>query len=156
MASKRKHTSCTLNDKLEVIKRLDSGESVSKLTSELKIGKSTICDWRKNRLKLERFCTVSAEKTLQHRQTAKQSLYDKVDEALFVWFTQERERGTSLSGPIVQEKALYLNKLLNGDKSFSASTGWFDRWKERHGIRQLTITGEQLSSDHVGAQKYLS
>lgn len=102
------------------------------------------------------FVQFLLKKTLQHRQTAKQSLYDKVDKALFVWFTQERERGTPLSGLIVQEKALHLNKLLNGDKSFSATTGWFDPWKERHGICQLTITGEQLSSDHVGTQKYLS
>lgn len=64
MASKRQHTSCTLKNKLEVIKRLDSGESVSKLASELNIGKSTICDWGKNRSKLEKFYTVSAEKSI--------------------------------------------------------------------------------------------
>lgn len=156
MATKRKHNTLTLKDKLETLKRLDSGESVTKLAKELNVGKATICDWKKNRAKLQQYCTTSSESTLENRQTARQSQYDKVDEALFLWFSQERERGTPLSGPIVQEKAIQLNMLLNGENSFTASTGWFDRWKKRHGIRQLTITGEQLSSDHAAVQGYLS
>lgn len=44
---------------------------------------------------------------------------------------------------------------MNGDESFTASNGWLNRWKMRHGIRQLTITGEQLSSDNAAAQAYL-
>ncbi|XP_054259801.1 jerky protein homolog-like [Macrosteles quadrilineatus] len=156
MSNKRKHNTLTLKDKLETLKRLDNGESVTKLAKELNVGKATICDWKKNRAKLQQYCTTSSEVTLENRQTARQSQYDKVDEALFLWFSQERERGTPLSGPIVQEKAIQLNNLLNGDSSFTASTGWFDRWKKRHGIRQLTVTGEQLSSDQAAAQEYLA
>lgn len=104
MASNCKHTTCTLKDKLEAIKRLYEGESVSKLASELNVGKSTICDWKKTRAKIEQFRTTSAEKTLQHRQAAKQSLYGKVDESLFVWFTQERERETPLVGLLCKKR----------------------------------------------------
>lgn len=153
--SKRKHTTLTLKEKLNALKRIDNGENVSKLATELGVGKATICDWKKNRMKLEQSCAMSSGKTLEIRQTLKESQYDKVDEALFLWFTQERERGTPLSGALVQEKAIYLNKLMNGDDSFSASTGWLDRFKKRHGIRQLTITGETLSSDCDAAKEYL-
>ncbi|GFX22758.1 hypothetical protein TNCV_4838951 [Trichonephila clavipes] len=55
MASKRKHSTLTLKDKLEVLKRLDKGEGVTKLATEFNVGKATICDWRKNRRKLEQF-----------------------------------------------------------------------------------------------------
>ncbi|GFU44710.1 hypothetical protein TNCV_1612941 [Trichonephila clavipes] len=51
MASKRKHSTLTLKDKLEVLKRLDKGEGVTKLATEFNVGKATICDWRKNRRK---------------------------------------------------------------------------------------------------------
>ncbi|GFT00658.1 jerky protein homolog-like [Trichonephila clavipes] len=156
MASKRKHSTLTLKDKLEVLKRLDKGEGVTKLATEFNVGKATICDWRKNRRKLEQYCANSSGETLENRQTAKQSLYDKVDNALHIWFTQERQRGTPLSGPIIQEKAIQLNKLMNGDASFSASIGWLDRWKKRHGVRQLTITGEKLSSDFDAAKEYVT
>ncbi|GFT18476.1 hypothetical protein TNCV_2241551 [Trichonephila clavipes] len=47
MASKRKHSTLTLKDKLEVLKRLDKGEGVTKLATEFNVGKATICDWRK-------------------------------------------------------------------------------------------------------------
>ncbi|GFS74308.1 uncharacterized protein TNCV_440601 [Trichonephila clavipes] len=82
MASKRKHSTLTLKDKLEVLKRLDKGEGVTKLATEFNVGKATICDWRKNRRKLEQYCANSSGETLENRQTAKQSLYDKVDNAL--------------------------------------------------------------------------
>ncbi|GFW00056.1 jerky protein homolog-like [Trichonephila clavipes] len=45
---------------------------------------------------------------------------------------------------------------MNGDASFSASIGWLDRWKKRHGVRQLTITGEKLSSDFDAAKEYVT
>ncbi|GFX95260.1 hypothetical protein TNCV_848511 [Trichonephila clavipes] len=74
MASKRKHSTLTLKDKLEVIKRLDKGEGVTKkLATEFNVGKATICDWRKNRRKLEQYCANSSGETLENRQTAKQS-----------------------------------------------------------------------------------
>ncbi|GFX07796.1 uncharacterized protein TNCV_4160651 [Trichonephila clavipes] len=64
MASKRKHSTLTLKDKLEVLKRLDKGEGVTKLATEFNVGKATICDWRKNRRKLEQYCANSSGETL--------------------------------------------------------------------------------------------
>ncbi|GFV82275.1 hypothetical protein TNCV_3219871 [Trichonephila clavipes] len=64
MASKRKHSTLTLKDKLEVLKRLDKGEGVTKLVTEFNVGKATICDWRKNRRKLEQYCANSSGETL--------------------------------------------------------------------------------------------
>ncbi|GFY17524.1 hypothetical protein TNCV_3518791 [Trichonephila clavipes] len=63
MASKRKHSTLTLKDKLEVLKRLDKGEGVTKLATEFNVGKATICDWRKNRRKLEQYCANSSGET---------------------------------------------------------------------------------------------
>ncbi|GFT63331.1 jerky protein homolog-like [Trichonephila clavipes] len=83
-------------------------------------------------------------------------MYDKVDNAVHIWFTQKDKEEPPLNGPIIQEKAIQLNKLMNGDASFSASIGWLDRWNKRHGVRQLTITGEKLSSDFDAAKKYVT
>ncbi|GFY09169.1 jerky protein homolog-like [Trichonephila clavipes] len=130
----REHNHYDTETTIKVLKCLDKGEGVTKLATEFNVGKAIICDWRKNRRKLEQYCANSSGETLENRQTAKQSLYDKVDNALHIWFTQERQRGTPLSGPIIQEKAIQLNKLMNGDASFSASIGWLDRWKKRHEV----------------------
>ncbi|GFT60402.1 hypothetical protein TNCV_4971681 [Trichonephila clavipes] len=44
MASKRKHLTLTLKDKLEVLKRLDKGEGVTKLATEFNVGKTSVGD----------------------------------------------------------------------------------------------------------------
>ncbi|GFT58228.1 hypothetical protein TNCV_3532191 [Trichonephila clavipes] len=44
MASKRKHSTLTLKDKLEVLKRLDKGEGVTKLATEFNVGKTSVGD----------------------------------------------------------------------------------------------------------------
>ncbi|GFU86634.1 uncharacterized protein TNCV_894431 [Trichonephila clavipes] len=94
-ASKRKHSTLTLKDKLEVLKRLDKGEGVTKLATEFNVGKARICDWRKNRRKLEQYCANSSGETLENRQTAKQSLYDKVDSARFIFGLPRKKTGNS-------------------------------------------------------------
>jgi hypothetical protein len=70
--------------------------------------------------------------------------YEKLNEAVYLWFTQQGEKGGLFSGPIIQGKAKMI-----GDqcKSFTASSGWLDSWKTRYGIRHLNICGEKLSAD---------
>jgi hypothetical protein len=38
-----------VKDKLELLKRIDKGESATKLALEFSVGKVTISDWKKNR-----------------------------------------------------------------------------------------------------------
>ena len=73
---------------------------------------------------------MATKKVLEELHTSKLSDFNKVDEALFTWFYQERLRG----GPLIQEKAVHLSKLMNGDPKFIATNGWLDRWKRRHGV----------------------
>ena len=44
MVGKRKHNSCNLKDKLDVLKRLDKGKSGTKLAAEFGVGKVTVSD----------------------------------------------------------------------------------------------------------------
>ncbi|XP_042295721.1 jerky protein homolog-like [Sceloporus undulatus] len=81
--------------------------------------------------------------------------YEKVSEALYVWFLQFRDKGVPISGPILQQKALHFRKEFDeGEPGFTASVGWLDRWKKRYGVRQLCICGEKLSSDFEEMQTF--
>ena len=72
----------------------------------------------------------------------------KMSEALFIWFTPQRQEGIPISGPILQEKVLFFrNELKEGEDNFTSSLGWLDRWKKRYGIRQLEICSEKFSAD---------
>ena len=65
--------------------------------------------------------------------------YEKVSEALYVWFTQFRDKSVPISGPILQQKALHFrNEFNEGDPHFTASVGWLDRWKKCYGCLLYT------------------
>lgn len=101
MPSKLKHTLYTLKDKLEVFKRLDNGESISKLAVEFRVGNSTITDWIKIFSKIEQLCLSITSKCTKSCQTTKTTPLDKLNSALFVLFSQEREKGTPIRGPVI-------------------------------------------------------
>ena len=56
--------------------------------------------------------------------------------------------GTPISGPLLQEKAKHFHSQLHVEnvngKTFKASTGWLEKFKNRQGIRNLSIQGEKL------------
>ena len=78
----------------------------------------------------------------------KSGSFDKLDEVLFIWLKQQRERGSPITGPILMEKASDLSKLLyktTDDKPFTASGGFQWRFFQRYRIRNLALVGEKLS-----------
>ncbi|GFX77517.1 jerky-like protein [Trichonephila clavipes] len=60
-------------------------------------------------------------------------------------------KGYPILGPLLCEKALELNEKLGGSADFKSSTGWLKNFKSHHGIRELHIEGESLSSDKNSA-----
>lgn len=156
-ASKRKRNVVTVEQKLNAIERIDKGESVSKICSELNVGKSTVNDWRRNRKTLMDFCTqIESEKVLSERRYLRKPSNEMVDDALWLWFLQERRRGTPISGPVLQEKAMILHNKLGGNIEFVASNGWLDRWKKRHGVKFVNICGEKMSADTPSASGFVA
>jgi transposase len=47
MGDKRKQVVVTMEEKLHVIQRLESGVTAKNIASELGVGKSTVGDWKK-------------------------------------------------------------------------------------------------------------
>lgn len=62
-----------------------------------------------------------------------------------MWVKQRRQKGALISGPILQDKAVFFrNQLQEGDDSFVASVGWLVKWKKRYRVCQLDVCGEKL------------
>lgn len=89
--------------------------------------------------KIKQLPNAKCEKTLKLTVP----IYEKIDKQ-FLLFSQERQKAVPISTPLLQEKALQLNKLMNGDSSFTASNGWLYQWQKRHGVRQLSISRDKL------------
>ncbi|XP_028659097.1 jerky protein homolog-like [Erpetoichthys calabaricus] len=89
------------------------------------------------------------------RKTTKGSKFDDMDRAVFEWFKQKRAEGCPVSGPLLFKKAKWFHCEMKIPEPFAASQGWLQCFKSRHGIRQLDIQGEKLSSDSDAAALYV-
>ncbi|KAI4458302.1 homeobox-like domain superfamily [Holotrichia oblita] len=48
---------------------------------------------------------------------------EKLEDAVYLWFVQKRSQGEPISGPLLCEKALKMNKKPSGSEDFKAGTG---------------------------------
>ncbi|MFS1564304.1 MAG: hypothetical protein ACL7AX_13000 [Candidatus Arsenophonus phytopathogenicus] len=157
MSSKRKRVVLSMSQKVDIVNRLNKGESGQRLSEEYGVGTSTVSDIKKNAASILKFVSVlESEDGSSSRKMMRRANNDTVDDAVFKWFVQKRSQGQPISGPILCEKALRFNEMLNGPKDFKASTGWLRNFKARHGIRELEIQGEKMSSDTISAANFVA
>lgn len=52
----------------------------------------------------------------------------QINKALYEWFS-EQQQNVEMNESVIRTKALQINKDLNGDPKFNASSGWYSRWK---------------------------
>lgn len=155
MSEKRKRVVLTLEQKLDIVTKVNSGVSVSKVALEYGIGIQTVRDIVKNKPKLEDFIQNSnSSQVMKKRKTMKNSTYEQLDTTMIKWFQQKRAEGAPVSGPMCMAQANFFFKKLGLTGEFNATVGWLRRFKERHGIRELQIQGEQLSGDVVAATEF--
>ena len=157
MASrKRKCTSHTVELKLKVISRIRNGEQQIKVSRELGIPESTIRGWRKNEDSIRAFVDEVDTPVGLTRKRARRPKNPVLDQAMFQRFCAQRSDGVPLSGPIIVTQATQIARELSRFSSTPEVTrGWLDRWKARHGIRSIQISGEIRSSDAQAAEAFL-
>ena len=158
MSTKRKRAVLSIKDKQIIISRLDKREKGTNLAQEFGISKQQISDIRKNKDKILKFTDSIETSEGLKRKSLKLADDEQLDKALYAWFIQQRSTGAPISGPLLQEKAKHFSTQLNTetvDREFKASTGWLEKFKTRHGIRNLSIQGEKLSAAEETVEPFL-
>ena len=74
--------------------------------------------------------------------------YESINEALYTWFQAKRAQNLTPTGPLIMEKARMLAEEM-GFSNFSASNGWFDRWRKRYNILHTPLSGESADVDQA-------
>lgn len=117
----------------------------------------TVSDIKKNKAKIIAFSQKMVDMGMQKQAKVMKISNDRrLDQAVFLWFRQNRAEGIPISGPLLCEKALELSRILGGEESqIKASEGWKWGFCKRHGIRQLSFQGEKLSSDKEAADRFV-
>ena len=89
------------------------------------------------------------------RKRFKEPRHPKVDEALYIWFLQKRERHLPVSQLTLQIQANKFYNQMVGEGDYG-SRGYIEKFVKRNGIRLLKISGEKLSSDVAAVDEYTS
>ena len=158
MSLKRKRSVLSIEDKQSIILRLEKGEKGTNLSAEYGVSKQQTSDIRKNKEKIMKFADNLEISEGLKRKSLKVAHDEQLDNALYAWFIQQRTSGTPISGPPLQEKAKHFYSQLHTDPTdgdFKASTGWLEKFKTRHGIRNLSIQGEKLSAAEETVEPFL-
>ncbi|CAM5102892.1 unnamed protein product [Eretmochelys imbricata] len=150
-----KHKSFSAQEKLYALDQLKKSKQQTQLPRDLGISESTLRGWKKEEEKLRILSCILEEETGLQCKTIKFANDESLDSALYQWFVQARSEGFPISGPILKAQAEKFDHLINGNESkFKASNGWLDRFKKRHAISQVLVSGEICSADKEAANSY--
>ena len=102
---------------------------------------------------------LGISKSVKATKAMKVEMYHKLDNALYLWFRQKREKGIPVTGPILLEKATEFHSLLYPESPNKTFNGIYDfqwRFRNRFGIKSLVISGEKASADVAAADEFVS
>ena len=101
-------------------------------------------------------------KVLSNAKKDRNTSLAKMEELHHVWIEDRRSNGFPLSGNLIrtQARSLYAdvqNTLGENstDRTFSASCGWFGRFKSRNSLRNVSLLGERASADAKAAYSFV-
>ncbi|CAH1241537.1 TIGD4 [Branchiostoma lanceolatum] len=137
--AKGERTALTLLQKIEVIRRAESGKSSRQLAADFGVGRTQIQNIiKRKREHLEDFeDNAPTNKKRNIRNTGN----EEINRLCWEFFRETTSRITACSGPMLQAAALRFAKDL-GVTDFKASNGWLDSFKKRHSIAASTMVGE--------------
>ncbi|XP_054720129.1 jerky protein homolog [Uloborus diversus] len=141
-AKKRKHVSLTIQQKIDIIRRLERGESRNSIKIRYNIGSSTIYDIKKQKEKLEQFLADSeSSEWFDVRCNVKKPKHAELDSVLYKWFRGKRDEGLPITGPTIIEKAKMIHTEFGFNDDCTFSDGWLRNFRVRHGITKYDMSG---------------
>ncbi len=122
VATKRKRNTLSIETKLQILKKIEKGSSLSSLAAEYGTGKSTIFDIKRSREKIMKFATEAVDETsLKKRCIVRRADDSTFDKAIHLWFLQERHKGTQ-------------------KKAFSTCLAWLEQQQESTAMNLLLLS----------------
>lgn len=141
--SRKLQQSLSLQKKIDILSDIDSGKLKKiEIANKYGIAKSTVSMILKGREKIEAACLLN--KFEPDRKRMRVASNEELETALFRWVNEVRNQNLPITGTILQEKARFFADAL-GITDFCGSSGWLQRFKDRHGIICKKICGEEAA-----------
>jgi hypothetical protein len=153
--AKRPRTSLTLEAKLDIIERLERGQTAASLGRLYNVNESSIRTIKKSaekiRSSIAHSCSPAAKKSLRLRNP----LLEKMEMMLVTWLEDQKEKKMTVNTTTIRAKALKLYKELQQEdggpsatEPFLASKGWFEKFKKRQNLYITKLKDEGTNDIH--------
>jgi transposase len=142
----------TLEQKVQLIKFLEEGNSERKTAAKFNVSKGTVGNIKKRGEEyMEKYQDESMfrERCRKLRKTENEELNNLV----WDWFRKVRSADLPVSGPLIQEAAKKFAERLKKE-DFVASNGWLECFRRRHDISFKILSGEVASADTTEANNF--
>ena len=116
-----------LQTKHEALQELEKGRSKKDVTNQFDIPGSALSNLKKHKQK----CFEAFQSSSVKQQGVQVETYEKVNQALSIWFTSMRGNNIPINDQILLEKAREFACSFNC-KDFQTSNGWLQGWKDRN------------------------
>ena len=159
--SAKKRQVISMETKVMIIKKLDSGEKMVNVARTFNINRFTVGTIYKNKDRIMEYVksAVPMQSTIISKNRGK--LIEETEKLLSHWMEYQWQWRVRLSLTLIQEKAKSLFEDLKAkagesaeEEAFAASHGWFQRFKKRANLSHVSVSGEAASVDEVDAEKF--
>ena len=159
-AAKKQRKAIDIDTKLKIIKLHEDGAKVRTIAASLGLAHSTISTIVKDKERIKETAkTTTGYKALITRQ--RKGLIHEMEKLLAIWFDDQISKRMPISLNIIQSKALSIFNTLKAregeacTETFTASHGWFQRFRRRFNLHNRSISGEAASADTEAAEKFI-
>lgn len=155
-APKKTRKSITLEVKLDVLRRFDAGVRAVDISKDLGLKPTTVRTIHTNAEKIKRSARSINPASAARITKGRDSVMVNMERLLNMWIDDHSQRNVLLSLAMIQEKARSIFEELkkehseglgSGKDTFSASRGWFERFKRRSNLYNAKGVGEDGNVD---------
>ncbi|KAH9362068.1 hypothetical protein HPB48_002046 [Haemaphysalis longicornis] len=150
----KKRKFLSLEQKAQIIAEAATGRKNGSIGEEYGISPSSLSTILKSEASISK--ALASGMSAQRKKTT-QPAHEDFDKV--VYYLVLRDKGAKkipISGTMIQQKALNYACLLGVGDDFKASTGWLNRFKERHDIVGEVLSGESASADSNSASSWIA
>ena len=152
----------SLQQKVDIIKQVDGGDSKSSVARRLGLNESTVRSICKQKEKLLSLVKAAGSEGAAKRSRIRPEAKVRMEQMLELYLRRQEAKSIPVSRRLIRNTALRLHRACldryppaaEADRNFTASPGWLSNFCSRYGVRHVAITGERASANTEEAEKF--
>ncbi|CDW61195.1 tigger transposable element derived protein [Trichuris trichiura] len=159
--SGRKRKALTVGEKLEILKRYERNETTRDIVKATSIKESTLRTIRSDAEKIKQTCVSGTSSSIAMSIRRRPKILEEMEKLLSIWIETQTMKRIGTTFFTIRQKAVAIYEDLKKQSTnpteippFTASSGWFCRFKNRYSFHNVRLCGEARSADVDAAQTF--